>query len=99
EPLALDPHILIVDQRVVARRPDVAATRRWNHLITRRRRRRAEDDVHLGVRRRKRRRNDRRRRKECGGGKGRDRHTLQHDLPPFCAARGGTTLMEGITQG
>ena len=41
------------------------------------------------IRRRKRRRNDRRRRKECGGGKGRDRHTLQHDLPPFCAAPPG----------
>src|SRR5260370_28677849 len=67
-PLARVPHILIADQTIVARRPDVAGTRHRHDLVARRRWRRAEGNAHLRGRWRKRGSRQGRRRKEGDGG-------------------------------
>src|SRR4029453_9772040 len=88
--LTWPPDGLVVDQLVVTRRPGIAHPGRGHALVGRRGGGGAERDTHLRISRCERRRDDRRRREECGGGKGRDRHTLQHDLPPSARSSQGT---------
>src|SRR5262245_20313307 len=80
--LAASPYVAVVHQDVVGRRPDIARPYRRHRLINRRRWRRADHDVHLRGCRRQPRTGHRRAREHGGGGKGRQRNTLQHDLPP-----------------
>src|ERR1700722_3701391 len=91
-PMARIPDVAVVDQAGVTGRPEVAGTRRRHRLVDGRRWRGAEGDAHLRGGRRDRRQGHRRGGEDCGSGKGRDRHTLQHDLPPLMRGRNGPRL-------